>query len=207
MGGHGSGRWRPRKLRVEDAFPVSASVFKRAEALRDGAAGYIEGNWMGGAWEGWRADWKVRQDTEGVLWVDFDRKPFEVAVVWTAPSLGGRRAWWRCPDCLGRCATIYFCTPRQLGTPACRRCSELAYTSSQSGAKGRAWLFYLKRHSEFAGDGSRPEVGAGQPRQRRAGEHRHTYQRRAERFEQGVSRWDDATFPALLRFARKLRDL
>jgi hypothetical protein len=53
---------------------------------------------------------------------------------WTPQHLGGRRRWFRCPDCGSRCAILYLSGRRF----RCRECSHLSYHSQQVSGHWRA---------------------------------------------------------------------
>lgn len=55
----------------------------------------------------------------------------QVNVTYTEPHFGGRRPWFRCPDCGERRGTLH--SPRRGPDPAflCRECNDLTYKSAQ----------------------------------------------------------------------------
>lgn len=57
-----------------------------------------------------------------------------IAVEWTPCRFGGFRAWFRCPHCARRCASIYL-----HGWPACRTCARLVYPSTRCDPIDRSW--------------------------------------------------------------------
>lgn len=62
-----------------------------------------------------------------------------LALAWSPCNLGGRRAWFVCPepDCGRRVGILYA---KGHGAYACRRCLNLAYPSQRERAAGRARL-------------------------------------------------------------------
>jgi len=93
-----------------------------------------------------------------------------VEVERTECNYGGARPWWRCPYCRGRAAVLY-------GAPfACRRCHDLAYTSTRADATDRAMTKARKLVERLGGD---PVLGPG-PRPK--GAHHDRWARDVERW-------------------------
>jgi hypothetical protein len=77
----------------------------------------------------------------------------QIALTWTPCRLGGRRAWFLCPDCKRRCAVVYGV--HHLGGFACRRCMRLAYESEAEDAVGRLSRKLLKLEARLGEDGGK----------------------------------------------------
>ncbi|MEF8727222.1 MAG: hypothetical protein V5B34_03250 [Accumulibacter sp.] len=75
-----------------------------------------------------------RYKTGGADWQTMD---YPVWLEWTACTLGGRRAWFRCPanGCGRRVALLYL---GGAGIFACRHCYRLAYACQRETADDRA---------------------------------------------------------------------
>lgn len=115
MGGFGSGRKavRPRFGRFH---ALRTSVLRRLGGLVPGFRGWL--TFPDGT--------RVRLEAAGdAVLVDGAR----VTLDWTAPSLGGRRAWFRCPVCDRRCAVL-FGRSTEWG---CRVCIGGSYASQSRG--------------------------------------------------------------------------
>lgn len=81
---------------------------------------------------------------------------YPVRLEWTRCRLGGRRAWFRCPQCGRRCCLLY----RAWGY-ACRECLRLAYPVEREGrlarAERRAWKIIGRGKSESSRKYGKPK--------------------------------------------------
>jgi hypothetical protein len=111
-----------------------------------------------------------------------DDPPTEIATIYlesTPMHFGGRRLWFRCPRCDGRCSVLY-------GTwrIACRRCHRVRYLSQRETRSGRANLGMMKivkRLDRKATCNALPSKPKGM--------HWRTYERLAERYEDYDTMW------------------
>ena len=154
MGGSGSGRWgwskSDAKTLVEDCRRLDIAPLVRERVI--GPNQYTRGGWQ---WTrngqkvasvGYEADtradagtlrltYTVGRDGEGKAALDY-----VVPLVTSRLVSGGRRWWFLCPGCRGggppcrrRVALLYL--PPGGRVFACRRCHDLAYTSSRESRK------------------------------------------------------------------------
>jgi hypothetical protein len=125
MGGSGSGRWDGHRKRRTVESCCCLEVI---------AGGAVSGTMPGGHWEG---SFEKRNDlTFLVLRGEKDGWKAEERIVvlfWT-PRFGGKSLWLLCPACGRKCRKIY--APPGMAKYRCRRCWDLAYTSSQ---EAHAW--------------------------------------------------------------------
>jgi hypothetical protein len=61
----------------------------------------------------------------------------DFAFVKTPCNFGGERLWFRCPDCSGRCAKVFF--NKRDGHYACRQCVGITYYSQCEDEMDRSW--------------------------------------------------------------------
>jgi len=120
MGGHGSGRWGvSRRPLAETMRRIDlARLMRDQPAITDRHALKVH----------------CRRG---------DDTPVEIATIYlesTRMYFGGRRLWFRCPRCDGRCRVLF-------GTwrIACRRCHKLRYASQKESKEDRATRAMLKR--------------------------------------------------------------
>jgi hypothetical protein len=139
MGGIGSGRsgwkWKTREMLRLDILQI-----KKLGILRPGYFGGL--SWSDGASIGL----KVYEDSvqlifrvrvQGGDWQDVTQS---ITTEWTSCRFGGKRPWFRCPRCGGRCYVLYG-YHRFL----CRRCHDLAYASQCETAQDR----YFRRANKI----------------------------------------------------------
>lgn len=141
MGGFGSGR-RPQGRRrgfAERACSIDIRDLARAGTLRAGYAGHLQ--WAIGTQFHGRVQIETAASTlrftyrlPSDKW-DAPSRSVDVAIAQSGCHLGGSRAWFVCPGagCGTRIAILYF----SHGV-ACRRCHDLAYTSSRESCGMRA---------------------------------------------------------------------
>lgn len=132
MGGYGSGR-RGGKITVGQMTALDVRKLKRAGCLKPGFCG--QSTWSRGETVIATICFRVEIDASGVMhvrllyktrdrneaWQDMD---YRVNLDWTPCHYGGSQAWFRCPSCHRRVATIYGGK-----VFACRHCHRLAYDS------------------------------------------------------------------------------
>lgn len=125
MGGRGSGnryRWETAQT-TEDYYALDVGSVRRW--LRPGTGG--SSRWMRGGREVGSVGWTVLPDTL-VLYYRAAGEDHQqhIGLDWTRCHYGGRRAWFRCPQCSRRCGVLF-------GGPTflCRVCGNLAYPSSR----------------------------------------------------------------------------
>jgi hypothetical protein len=154
MGGYNSGRWHGAHTRitVEECLGVSMGDFRRCkniEALRK--AGYdhttcdrTETLIVSGAWSWGRNSIAFRSeigpDGPDALRLSYFRDGqsiTEFVSIETVPQhFGGRRWWFRCPECNRRCGKVYLPPGGHLF--ACRQCYRLTYRSCNESGRFRA---------------------------------------------------------------------
>lgn len=61
------------------------------------------------------------------------RQRYEVLIAWTVCHFGGKRPWWLCPNCGGRCAILYGGS-----VFTCRKCAGLHYPIQHASNVGKA---------------------------------------------------------------------
>ncbi len=140
MGGYGSGRqWG--KATTSGSYPLDVRYLQRAGLLTQGQCFSL--NWSRNGEqvasiearpEDDRVTLNYRHKTGGADWQVMD---YPVWLEWTACTLGGRRAWFRCPanGCGRRVALLYL---GGAGIFACRHCYRLAYACQRETADDRA---------------------------------------------------------------------
>jgi hypothetical protein len=124
-----------------------------------------------------------------------DDAPVEIATVYlesTRMYFGGRRLWFRCPRCDGRCRVLY-------GTwrIACRRCHRLRYLSQRETRSGRANLGMMKIVKRLD-----PEATCNELPPKPKGIHWSTYDRLTDRYDTYDTMWSMAV---MRRFGIRLR--
>jgi hypothetical protein len=142
MGGMGSGRRNQGgKATTSGSYPLDVRYLQRAGLLTPGRG--ISLNWSRNGEqvasiqarpEDDRVTLSYRYKTGGADWQAMD---YPVWLEWTACTLGGRRAWFRCPTngCGRRVALLYL---GGAGIFACRHCYRLAYACQRETADDRA---------------------------------------------------------------------
>ncbi len=142
MGGMGSGRrYQGGKATTSGSYPLDVRYLQRAGLMTPGRG--ISLNWSRNreqvasiqARPGEdRVTLSYRYKTGGADWQAMD---YPVWLEWTACTLGGRRAWFRCPanGCGRRVALLYL---GGAGIFACRHCYRLAYACQRETADNRA---------------------------------------------------------------------
>jgi hypothetical protein len=121
------------------------------------------------------------------LQIRCQRRDGEVAVATvylieeTRTYFGGRRLWFRCPRCEGRCRILY-------GTwrIACRRCHRLRYLPQRETKEDRATRAMLKIVRRLNPDDPDP---CNDLPDKPLGMHWRTYDRLVERYEAHSDRW------------------
>lgn len=125
MGGWGSGsylRWGSRR-KAESSLPLDIRDFKRKGLLVPG--GFITASWSRGG--------NVYSSIQGRVFVDqlllmyqynkSENIEQRIKFTWTDCNYGGKRVWFRCPNCGRRCAVIYYGGKYF----ACRKCCNILY--------------------------------------------------------------------------------
>jgi hypothetical protein len=164
MGGHGSGRWGvSRRPLAESMRRIDLAELSRNQHLTDRHALKV-----------------IRNNGERV----------EVTTVYlesTRMYFGGRRLWFRCPRCDGRCRVLY-------GTwrIACRRCHRLRYLSQRETRTGRANLGMMKIVKRVD-----PEATCNALPPKPKGMHWSTYDRLSERYDTYDTMWSMAVMRRL----------
>jgi len=142
MGGMGSGRrYQGGKATTSGSYPLDVRYLQRAGLMTPGRG--IRLNWSRNGEQVAsiqarpgedRVTLSYRYKTGGADWQAMD---YPVWVEWTACTLGGRRAWFRCPanGCGRRVALLYL---GGAGIFACRHCYRLAYACQRETADDRA---------------------------------------------------------------------
>ena len=102
MGGSGSGRWGSRRPLVDAFQRIDLADIRREHAVPPEAEAVLIGYRRNGALENTRVD-----------------------LTTTGTRFGGRRFWFRCPACFGRCRVLFMRSPRI--RIACWRCQRLRY--------------------------------------------------------------------------------
>lgn len=72
---------------------------------------------------------------------DVSDLPFGLTTTECRP-FGGRRVWFVCAGCNGRCAILYL-----IGAPKCRKCAGLRYEAEAKSPAGRQLLCAFKRRA------------------------------------------------------------
>jgi hypothetical protein len=169
VGGYGSGRWGVSKRPLAESMRrIDLAEFGRNEQLTDRHVLKVIRN------NGERAEVTT-------VYLESRRMYF-----------GGRRLWFRCPRCEGRCRVLY-------GTwrIACRRCHRLRYLSQRETRSGRANLGMMKIVKRLD-----PEATCNALPPKPKGMHWSTYDRLAERYDAYDAMWGMAV---LCRFHFRLR--
>jgi hypothetical protein len=141
MGGFGSGRGQRGKDTTSDYRALDVRRFQRDGLLTPGRS--FGWNWTRDGEtvasiqvraESDRIILNYRHKTGGSDWQSMD---YPVRLDWTSCTLGGRRAWFRCParGCGRRVALLYI---GGAGIFACRHCYKLAYASQRENRDDRA---------------------------------------------------------------------
>ena len=141
MGGLGSGRWFHWDTRttLETLGRLDVRWLQRHGYLDGEAHWYL---WGYGARLRASVDLTVvdrrlvidagqREDTHAVVPVQST-----IPLVWTPCNYGGRRPWFRCPQCFRRVAVLWG---RDLTAMWCRHCVQLPYASQQATAHDRRY--------------------------------------------------------------------
>lgn len=141
MGGHFSTRWNGIRTRKETGplLRLDTTILRRCGALEPGSVSALEWFTVRGEPAGsirvhatgnaLKLIYRVR--AHGEEWRDMRER---VALETTPCRYGGRRPWFRCPGCESRRRVLYCAT----GVFRCRRCHDLAYTSTREDAQARS---------------------------------------------------------------------
>jgi hypothetical protein len=159
MGGHGSGRWGvSRRPLAESMRRIDlAQLMRKKPAITDRHALKVH----------------CRRG---------DGPPAEVATIYlesTRVYFGGRRLWFLCPRCDGRCRVLYG-----IWRIACRRCHRLRYLSQRETRRGRANLGMMKIVKRLD-----PEATCNSLPPKPNGMHWSTYERLSERYDAYDTMW------------------
>jgi hypothetical protein len=141
MGGFGSGRGQRGKDTTSDYRALDVRRFQRDGLLTPGRS--FGWNWTRDGEtvasiqvraESDRIILNYRHKTGGSDWQSMD---YPVRLEWMGCTLGGQRAWFRCPasGCGRRVALLYI---GGAGIFACRSCYKLAYASQRENRDDRA---------------------------------------------------------------------
>lgn len=136
MGGYGSGRHNGGGKRAAgSSLGLDVRAMHRAGSLQPGARG---------SWKWWHdraappiASISYMADADAVTLMfrtQGETVEQRVPLVWTACNYGGRRPWWRCPECSRRVAILYG--HRKFF--ACRHCRDLCHASQLENPEDRA---------------------------------------------------------------------
>lgn len=154
-GGYRIGAGRPgRQLKVEDCRRLDVRELQRA--------GVLSTPWSG-SWE-WRdAQSKKLNAAIGVitshssLRISYSINDVFVAdhvpLARTACTLGGTRAWFKCPGCNRRVALLLLRGQRF----RCRTCQDVAYRVQSEDEIGRAWCAQIKLERRLLENWRRPK--------------------------------------------------
>src|SRR5579864_7503350 len=146
--------WTTR-LTVEDCLPLTVESFHRARTWEciSGATGTA--SWTSSQGVLGKVDYTMQDDTDGVA-IRIPRQYTRICgalrlleeclipITTTAPHLGGKRHWFRCPivrngkTCGRRVGRLYL--PPGAAVFGCRRCFYLTYRSTQRHDKRKAAL-------------------------------------------------------------------
>ena len=140
MGGSGSGTWHRCEVKLTtDAVPsIDIGQLQRRRGLVP-CSRFVE-TWTRGGMVIAQVAVEVQQDQLRFRYVRVsgagEREPVDcvVPIASTPCNYGGSRRWFRCPECKKRIAVIYI----QSLSCACRKCSELVYSSQRESAGDRA---------------------------------------------------------------------
>jgi len=134
MGGFGSGKWlRPQKKRVvEDCLDIDIRYLARVGLLYNITQKTFVLTWLHNGLETNQVKLSVLSGKITIHYQQFLQgenayREQHVTIVYTPCHYGRQRPWFRCPNCIGRCAIIY------LGDQGfhCRKCYQLPYRSQQ----------------------------------------------------------------------------
>jgi len=134
MGGFGSGKWpRLQKKRVvEDCLDIDIRYLARMGLLSRRAMKTFILTWLHNGIETDQVkvsalSKKVTLHYQQLLQGENTYREQHVTIVYTPCHYGRQRPWFRCPNCISRCAIIY------LGNQGfhCRKCYQLPYRSQQ----------------------------------------------------------------------------
>lgn len=148
MGGYGSGRWgyHVKKDTTDISCRLTLKAYRGAlRSIERGERGMVMFN----------PSWSVGDRPAGSVTLIFTGGPgsvearleytntnrsgekteynYRVGLTTTRTPWGSLRYWWTCPNCGGRCGTLYL--PPSARRFACRKCHDLTYTSSQESHK------------------------------------------------------------------------
>lgn len=148
MGGYGSGRWNYHNkastadeskrltlkayrgaLRSIERGERARAVFSPSWSIGDRPAGSVTLIFTSGPGNV-EARLEYTQTERGGEKTDYN---YRVELTTTRTPWGSLRYWWTCPNCGGRCGTLYL--PPGAHRFACRKCHDLTYTSSQESHK------------------------------------------------------------------------
>ncbi|OPZ23893.1 MAG: hypothetical protein BWZ02_03044 [Lentisphaerae bacterium ADurb.BinA184] len=140
MGGYGSGRWyrwNDGKDTTEDSLPLDIRDLHRKGLLVPGGT-FTSRWWRGENTAGGSSIGGVVGADHVLLQYSANGRPAQekVPLDWTPCHYGGRRPWWKCPECARRAAVLYFA--RDHFRFLCRRCCDLAYPSQRERPHERA---------------------------------------------------------------------
>jgi len=174
MGGYGSGMWRvSRRPLAETMRRIDLGAVRRDEpSLTASHKLQIK---------------RQRNDGE----IDVTTVHLEAERIW----FGGKRLWFRCPGCEGRCRVLYG--TRRI---ACRRCHRLRYLSQRETKEDRATRAMLKIVRRLNPDD--PEPCNSLP-EKPPHMHWRTYERLVERYEAHSEKWGLAIMRRLGRRRRR----
>lgn len=138
MGGMGGGGWNAtRRPTTGDCIRLCVNHLKRRRAL--------SGRWQANlAWDrgGEHVGDVLVSSTDAGIRVTYHysdsggpwiKQEEEITVVWEACRFGGKRPFFRCPQCRQRCLHLYF-----QGQSLCRTCCGLTYPSQRERRPDRA---------------------------------------------------------------------
>jgi hypothetical protein len=111
MGGSNSGRWGSRHPLVDSFQRIDLAQLRREHPMTADASAVVMGC---------RRNGKLERIT--------------VQLTGTAMRFGGKRLWFRCPCCFGRCRVLYASSRRT----ACWRCQRLRYRTQLETMDARA---------------------------------------------------------------------
>ena len=183
MGGFGSGRRSSSKPPAESINRLDLARLRRGGSLKPGTVavqgwscrGKASGNIGTIAYaETMRLIYRTRGDYG--TWQDVNEV---VSFTWTETRYGGRRQWFCCPGCGGRCRVLFG---RDLFR--CRRCHGVRYNSQAETRADRATraMFKIVNHLD-------PTAETNQFPRRRKGMHRRTYESLADRYDRLDRAW------------------
>lgn len=148
MGGYGSGRWNYHNkastadeskrltlkayrgaLRSIERGERGMAMFNPSWSIGDKPAGSVTLIFTGGPGSV-EARLEYTQTERGDKKTDYS---YRVGLTTTRTPWDSLRYWWTCPNCGGRCGTLYL--PPGAHRFACRKCHDLTYTSSQESHK------------------------------------------------------------------------